>query len=401
MRICLCDYSGHPFQVQLARELAKRGHQVLHLFSADFQTPHGRLHRDTDDARGFAVEGVSLGEPFAKYRFLKRRQQEIAIGKKLADRIYLFAPDLVIGCNLPIDSLRKVMRYTRRNKIKFIFWQQDIYSTAITAVLRHKFGMLGRIIGFCYRALERRAAMMSDAIVVITDLFKTMLVHDFKIAPDKITVIENWAPLDEITPQPRLNAWSKAHHLDDCKTVLYTGTLGMKHDPSKLLALAEALEKRSNTQLVVTSEGPAAKWLEDQAKIKSLQSLMILPFQPFADYPDVLGSADILVSIIEEDAGGYSVPSKVLSYHCAARPIILSSPEDNAAARIIVDYDTGACVPPHDTESFVKTVLAFLDDDAKRKQAGANARAYAQSAFDIGTKADQFEIIFTDLDRGT
>lgn len=154
MRICLCDYSGHPFQVQLSRELAKRGHQVLHLFSADFQTPHGRLHREADDAQGFAVEGVSLGEPFAKYRFFKRRQQEIAIGKKLAERMGQFAPDLVIGCNLPIDSLRKVMRYTHQNNIKFIFWQQDIYSTAITSVLRQKFGMIGRMIGLYYRNLE-------------------------------------------------------------------------------------------------------------------------------------------------------------------------------------------------------------------------------------------------------
>ncbi len=30
MRILVHDYSGHPFQAQLSRELARRGHDVVH-----------------------------------------------------------------------------------------------------------------------------------------------------------------------------------------------------------------------------------------------------------------------------------------------------------------------------------------------------------------------------------
>jgi len=30
MRIGIHDFSGHPFQVQLSRELASRGHEVVH-----------------------------------------------------------------------------------------------------------------------------------------------------------------------------------------------------------------------------------------------------------------------------------------------------------------------------------------------------------------------------------
>src|SRR5450631_3453912 len=42
-RILLNDYCGHPFQVELSRELARRGHEVLHVYSADDQTPKGDL----------------------------------------------------------------------------------------------------------------------------------------------------------------------------------------------------------------------------------------------------------------------------------------------------------------------------------------------------------------------
>ena len=39
MRIVVHDYAGHPNQVYLSRELARRGHQVLHLYAGSFETP--------------------------------------------------------------------------------------------------------------------------------------------------------------------------------------------------------------------------------------------------------------------------------------------------------------------------------------------------------------------------
>ena len=69
MRIVVNDYSGHPFQIELSRELARRGHSVLHLYSADFQTPKGDLLRKPEDPDGFAIKGVTLGEPFQKLCF--------------------------------------------------------------------------------------------------------------------------------------------------------------------------------------------------------------------------------------------------------------------------------------------------------------------------------------------
>ena len=64
-------------------------------------------------------------------------------------------------------------------------------------------------------------------------------------------------------------------------------------------------------------------------------ALMLLPFQPYEVLPEVLASADVLIAILEPDAGVFSVPSKVLSYHCAGRPILAAIPAENLAARII------------------------------------------------------------------
>jgi len=87
MRIVVHDYSGHPFQVQLSRELARRGHEVVHLHCESFLTGKGSLRALPDDPPTLAIEPISLGEPFAKYSFRKRLLQERRYGRDLADRV--------------------------------------------------------------------------------------------------------------------------------------------------------------------------------------------------------------------------------------------------------------------------------------------------------------------------
>ena len=69
MRIAIVDYSGHAFPVQLSRSLAERGHQVLHSYFREFQSPHGKLEKAASDSAELTIDPVSLGKPFPKYSF--------------------------------------------------------------------------------------------------------------------------------------------------------------------------------------------------------------------------------------------------------------------------------------------------------------------------------------------
>lgn len=397
MRIAITDYSGHPFQVRLSRELARRGHEVLHLHFADFLTPKGRLSVGPDDPSTLQIEAIKLDKPFAKYSLLQRRFQEVAVGKRIAQRIDTFGPDVVIGCNLPLDALDQLVRHCRSRNWPFVFWQQDVYSLAITRILAKKMGPLGQLVGWFYRRIERRALLQSAAVVVIANEFVDALRDHFGLSLGNVHVIENWAPLDEIEPRPRNNAWRHQHHLDDSDVVLYTGTLGLKHDASKLLSLAQALRTRPRSALVVASEGPSADWLAGEAQRNSLTNLVVLPFQPFDVYQDVLGSADVLIALLEADAGSFSVPSKVLSYLCAGRSIVVSAPRENLAFRIVERAKAGHAVSSDETAAFIEAVKQLLDDAQSRQAAAAAARAYAEKHFDIVSIGDRFEPILLAL----
>ena len=394
MRIVVCDYSGHPFQIELSRCLAARGHTVLHLHFAEFQTPKGEIDTVAGDAPGFRIEAVSLGGPFAKDRFVRRLFQEMRIGGLIAERAMGFGPDLVVGCNMPLDAQSRLRQACADAKIPFVFWLQDIYSAAIGHYLTQRLGLIGRLIGNRYARLERKLLRSSDAIVAISERFVPKLA-EWGVAPERVTVVLNWAPLSEIHPVEKDNGWARDHGLVGRTVALYTGTLGLKHNPAILLDLARAGAAKA-LQVVVVSEGKAAEWLKQAGVTEGIDNLTILPFQPMKLYPELLGTGDILLAILGAEAAAFSVPSKILSYLAAGKPVVAAIARDNDAARTIEAIGAGKVVAPDDNAGFVAQVLALAGDPELRRSMGANARAFAEANFAVDTIADRFEAVFAD-----
>ncbi len=66
MKILIYDHAGHPFQVQLSRSLAARGHEVLHTFTAELQTPRGVLCLDESDPASLSIAPLPISTPFSR-----------------------------------------------------------------------------------------------------------------------------------------------------------------------------------------------------------------------------------------------------------------------------------------------------------------------------------------------
>ena len=247
------------------------------------------------------------------------------------------------------------------------------------------------MIGSHYARLERKLLAASDKSVVISADFVPIL-ESWGIPPSDISVIENWAPLDEVPPRLRQNDWAIEHEIDKSLCFLYSGTLGLKHNPDLLLQLAI---DNPNATVVVVSQGLGADWLSTQKRERRIDNLTLLPFQPFERLPDVLASGDILVAILEPDADVFSVPSKVLTYLCAARPVLLAVPVNNLAARIVERNSAGFVVSPTDTEGFLAAAATLAGDPNERAEMAKNARAYAERSFNIEAITDRFQSVFS------
>jgi len=396
MRILIHDYSGHPFQVQLSRALAKRNHEVLHLYCSSFQTPRGIVNKLATDCNNFSSRAIELSRPFEKYKFSKRIFQEIEYGNLLVKEVEKFKPDILISANNPLDPQRILLKYCKKNNIKFIFWLQDIYGYAINKLLTRKLSIVGRVIGLYYMRSEMSMLRQSDRIIIISEDFYTIL-QGAKIPENIIKLIHNWAPLEELQMQDKDNIWSRKHKLQDKLCIIYTGTLGLKHNPELLVDIALALRDQSHIRIVVVSEGLGADFLKKKKEEYKLNNLIIMDFQPFELMPEVMATADILIAILDKDAGVFSVPSKVLTYHCAGRPLLLSVPKENLAARLVEAMETGIVVPPHDHDRFLNEVKRLIGDGGLREKYGRDARRYAESTFDIVKITDKFEKILKEI----
>ena len=396
MRILVHDYSGHPFQVQLSRALAKRNHQVLHIYCASFQTPRGILQKLATDLDNFSCRSIELSRPFEKYKFIRRFFQEIEYGNLLVKEVEQFKPDILISANNPLDPQRILLKYCQKNNIKFIFWLQDIYGYAINKLLTKKLSIIGKIIGSYYIRSEISMLQKSDRVIIISEDFRNIL-QRAKISEKKIELIHNWAPLEDLKMKNKDNAWSRKQGLFDKLCIVYTGTLGLKHNPGLFVDIALALRDQDQIRIVVVSEGLGAKFLKKKREEFKLDNLIILDFQPFESVPEVMGTADILIAILDKDAGVFSVPSKVLTYHCAGRPLLLSVPQENLSARIVEEMETGIVVPPNENDRFLTEVKRLIGDGELREKYGKNARKYAESTFDIEKITDKFEKIFKEM----
>ncbi len=392
MRLLLHDYAGHPFQVQLSRELARRGHEVIHAYAGRLLTPRGALTRREGDAAGFSLCEVPMSPAYRddKYSFLKRRGHEVVYGTELTALVRRSKADAIISGNTPTEPQWAMVQAARQAGVPFFTWLQDFYSLAVDKLARKKLPLIGAMAGAWYRHLDAKCLQASAGVVAITDDFVPIL-QQFGVPPEKVTVIENWAPLDELPLRPRRNEWSARHGMDDKFVFLYSGTLAMKHNPDLLRRLAEHFKDDSDIRVVVISEGPGADFLREHKADGKLANLEMLPFQSFGEMPEVLASADVLVTVLEADAGVFSVPSKVLTYLTAGRAILGAMPAENLATRIIRREGCGLCALPQDAPGFLAAASELRRDNVRRGIMAGKARAYAVSAFDITRIADRFE----------
>jgi colanic acid biosynthesis glycosyl transferase WcaI len=397
MKCVVHDYAGHPFQVELSRQLARRGHDVHHLYFADNPGPKGQFEQRPDDPP-LKFIGITLGTATNHAAGtgqigLERRFGEVAYGRKVAEIIKAIKPDVVLSGNTPTEAQQSILRACKRIDTRFVYWVQDVYSMAVTKLLSKQLGIAGRAIGWYYQRLDRQQFRESDRIVVISMDF-VPLVTAWAGRDSKISVIENWAAIDDLPVGVKTNAWACEHDLCDRFTFLYSGTLGRKHNPMLLVSMAQ--QCGSGEAVVAVTQGHGLPILQSAKAQYHLDALRLLPLQPAERLADVLATADVLVATIEPDAGTFAVPSKVLSYLCAGRPILLSAPAagsraQNLAARIVQQANAGIVVEAGDAVGFLSAARRLRYDERLRVALGANGRAYAEQAFDMQRITDKFE----------
>jgi glycosyltransferase involved in cell wall biosynthesis len=289
-------------------------------------------------------------------------------------------------------------RYFAARRQPWVLWHQDIYSLGVAAEAGARLPALpASAVSAAVQRIERAQVRSADAVVAIGDGFVRQY-REWGAPTEQVRVIPNWAPLEHIRPGARDNAWAAAHDLPQQPVrLLYAGTLGRKHNPLLLLDLLDAVRAHGvHALLTVVSEGVGADDLA--AAARGRDDVRILGYQAAEDLPEVLASADAVIALLEPHAAAFCVPSKVLSYLAAGRPVVALVPEGNPAAADVAA--AGGFVGAPNAEGAREAgswVADMVRDPEGLAVLGKRARALAEERFDIERIGGLFEQVLQDV----
>jgi len=387
MRILIHDFGAYAFPLTLSQTLSSRGYIVGHSYCSSLVTTPRNVRKQFSR---LTLLPIRTSRPINKYNLVERWRQEREYGQ-LAQRVVLdFNPDIVVSANTPLNAQQRIQKTCKKKGIPFVFWLQDLIGMATAKILKGTFPIIASSIGNYFQSIEAGLLRKSDAVIPITRDFLPYLIRK-GIPTERCHIIENWGTLDQYHGHP--STWTNLHQLSDRPIFLYAGTLSMKHNPSILLHLSQKLGQ--NAQVVVVSQGKGADWLNDSIHRQCVSNLTVLPYQNSNQLPSMYKAAEVLLVLLTEDAGQFSVPSKLLTCLCAGKPILAAIPKDNLAARIINKSGAGLVTEPDNYSEFVANSRLLLSEPDLCDTMSAKALKWAEKRFNINQITDQFEEVLT------
>ncbi len=151
---------------------------------------------------------------------------------------------------------------------------------------------------------------------------------------------------------------------------------------------------------VIVGEGMKKAELQKRAAAMGVDNVRFLPFQPYADLPELLASSDVLLVPLDKEKSQMSVPSKLYNFLAAGRPILGLAPADSEVAALIRGNRCGEVVPPDDVPAIGETVLKLKGDPGARREMAANARRYVVDNFARKMIMDRYEDLLAVVSRG-
>ena len=207
-----------------------------------------------------------------------------------------------------------------------------------------------------------------------------------------VTVAPFWLDENRISPADRVNSWRQAHGIAPEKFVaLYAGTIGLVSGADILVEVAAQLRHRDDILLLCVGEGLVKDRMEARAKERGLGNIRFLPFQPTEVVHLVQATADVGLVTLLPEAGASSMPSKLLGYLAAGRPVIASVREDSAPAQAILAGRCGRVVPCQDPQALAQAIVSAAGDPTWRQEAGRNARDYFLRTYSRAIVTKQWE----------
>ena len=389
-----------PFTTGLCEYLAARGHHVTVVTAFPYYPEwrvwdgyRGQLHRRAR-LNGVDVHRVWHFVPRRASRLLQRLLHDFSFALSallagwFADEFDL----LYCSCPPPAVALAAYALSRLRGK-PYVIKLTDLASDAALATGILQEGLAVR----AARALEKFIYRHAAKVVCLCQGFVDKLAAR-GVSPRQLQIIPDWADTANVRPIDGATSFRRANGFHARQFVmLHTGNMGKKQELRNVVRAAQLSNDDDDLQWLLVGHGEERDALAEEIARAALPNIRLLPLQPAAGLAEMYSAADLLILNQRATVQDAVIPSKLLTYMAAGRPVLAAVSEASEAARLIKLAECGLVVPAGEPQALVDAALLLRQSPALCRRFGQNGRSFVTKHFTKQSVLLAYEQLFRRL----
>lgn len=279
--------------------------------------------------------------------------------RKLQFKIRSFRPDLIYD-RYALFNLSPVL-LARRYHLKFVLEVNDA-----TFIERSRPLHLKKIA----RLIEKKILNEAPFIVTISEYFKSLLISEHGIAPEKVIVLPN-----AIDPKRfdvcQNNNFRKNLGLEKSFVIGVVGAFVPWHGLDFFVeSIVDFLSCKKEAIVLLVGDGPVRPYIEEKIHQKGLgESIRFTGFLPSSEIPAYLSCMDICIM---PDSNEHGSPMKIFEYMAMGKPVL--APRYGPIEEVIAHGKNGWLFSPRDGKELCAAVELLAGDKSLRERLAGNAK---------------------------
>jgi glycosyltransferase involved in cell wall biosynthesis len=295
--------------------------------------------------------------------------------------------DVVFATSPPLFTGVAGVALARLSRAPLVLDVRDLWPAAAEALGQLNAGPIMR----AANGLERWLYRQSAAVVTVTRPFCVHIDARRGLSPPAVHIPNG--TLEMFFEQTVAADRAALGVPDGAFLVTFAGTHGIAQSlPAVLRAAAEL---RDEAHFAFVGDGPVKPVLEEEAGRLALSNVHFHPQVPTTEIPRILASSDaLLVPLSGHPLFGDFIPSKLIDFMAAGKPVILSA--GGEAARIVERFGAGVVVTPDDPSMLAEAVRWLIAHPDEAEAMTSRGRAFAQTRL-RSVQAERLEQLLFDV----
>ncbi len=303
-------------------------------------------------------------------------------------------PDVILTISPPLQLPAMGIFLKKWWRCPVVNWIQDIVPDAALNV-----GMMqeGRMIRMA-RKLEQFVYRNVDRIAVISEGFENNLIAK-GVPKEKLFLLTNWADVHRFgIPSERNRFREQLGVRPNDFVMIHAGSLAAKQVMENVVRAMKLLEAHRDIYFFMLGDGIRKAAIQEEIQKLNAPRCHFLPTTTGPDYVNLLRAADLLVLNQSQDLVDALVPSKLLTYLPAERPVIAAVNEKSEAARFVRKSGCGIVVEAEAPEQFAAGVIQMKNlPDSERSRMAAEGNCFVRKQYEKNVVLNRLEAFLQQL----